>query len=86
MDEEDGRLGPTPGHIIGNRIVRYPPLNVTDLRARQIGRVDVLTDALAKSLCHSHSHLQSLGAPSLDFETWGRIPFLKRPTPFRGKP
>ena len=68
MDEEDGRLGPPPGHIIGNGAysAKYGTrqqdgfqdpgklrllIDVTDGRARQPGRVDVLTDALMTSLC-----------------------------------
>jgi hypothetical protein len=69
MDEEDGRLGPPPGHIIdvGSYAARCgirqqggakdpgelrSPIDVTGSRARQIGRVDVLRDALMMSLCH----------------------------------
>ena len=68
MDEEDGRLGPSPGHIIGNGAcsaeygtrqqdgfqnpgVLKLLMDVTGSRARQPGRVDVLTDALMMSLC-----------------------------------
>ena len=68
MDEDDGRPGPPPGHIIGNGAysAKYgtrqqdgfqdpgklkPLIDVTDGRARQLGRVDVLTDALMTSLC-----------------------------------
>ena len=51
MDEEDGRLGPTPGHIIGN-VAFTAPIGVTALRARQVGRADALTDASTKSLRH----------------------------------
>ena len=73
MDEEDGRLGPPPGHIIGNGAysAKYGTrqrdgfqnpgrlkllIDVTDGRARQPGRVDVLTDASMTSLCSSRAH------------------------------
>jgi hypothetical protein len=69
MDEEDGRLGPPPGHIIdvgpyparcGTRQqggAQHPDelrllMDVTGSRAQQIGRIDVLRDALMMSLCH----------------------------------
>ena len=47
MDEEDGRLGPPPGHITGNL-----PIDVTGGRTQQTGRDDVLTDAPKMSLRH----------------------------------
>ena len=52
MDEEDGRLGPPPGHIIGKAPTRPPLMHVTGGRAQHTGRADVLWDALAMSLCH----------------------------------
>ena len=76
MDEEDGRLGPLLGHIIGNGAysAKYGTLHqdgfqdpgrsqmllrdVTGDRARQIGRIDVLRDALMMSLRHSLQKLQ----------------------------
>jgi hypothetical protein len=86
MDEEDGRLGPPPGHIIGNGpySAKYgarqqdgfhdpgllePLVDVTDGRARQLGRIDVLTDASAMSLCSSTEKLPSLpGRMSRSFD------------------
>ena len=53
MDEEDGRLGPLPGHIVGARSRRQ--MNVTGSRAQQTGRVDAPQDARATSLCLSPS-------------------------------
>ncbi len=63
MDEEDGRLGPLPGHNIGNASPR--PMNVTGSRAQQDGPADVLTDASTMSLClpPSHSNLKTLRVP-----------------------
>jgi hypothetical protein len=76
MDEEDGRLGPLLGHIIGNGAysAKYGTrqqdgfqdpgrlqillMDVTGDRARQIGRIDVLRDALMMSLRHSLQKLQ----------------------------
>ena len=54
MDEEDGRLGPPPGHIIGKAPTRPPLMHVTGGRAQHTGRADVLWDALAMSLCHPY--------------------------------
>jgi hypothetical protein len=76
MDEEDGRLGPPPGHIIGNGAysAKYGTrqrdgfqdpgrlqllVDVTVVRARQPGRVDVLTDASMMSLCSSPANIWS---------------------------
>ena len=75
MDEEDGRLGPPPGHIIGNGAysAKYGTrqrdgfqdpgrlqllVDVTVVRARQPGRVDVLTDASMMSLCSSPANIR----------------------------
>lgn len=61
MDEEDGRLGPPPGHIIGNLLI-----DVTGGRTQQPGRDDVLTDADMKSLRHQSINLLrvlELGCP-----------------------
>ena len=83
MDEEDGRLGPLLGHIIGNgaysakygtrqqRGFQDPGrlqklMDVTGGRARQTGRADVLTDALANSLCH-HPHISVSDPQALRF-------------------
>jgi hypothetical protein len=81
MDEEDGRLGPPRGHIIGNGAAKCRPrqqhgsedpgrlqklIDVTDGRARQTGRADVLTDALANSLCH-HPHISVSDPQALRF-------------------
>jgi len=60
MDEEDGRLGPTPGHIIGNAAIAAP-VDVTALRARQSGRTDALTDAFTKPLHNSSANLPNPG-------------------------
>jgi len=61
MDEEDGRLGPTPGHILGN-VALAAPTDVTALRALQSGRADALTDASTKSLRHQQKDLRLSGA------------------------
>ena len=45
MDEEDGRLGPPSGHIVGKL-----PMNVTGGRTQQPGHVDVRPNASTKSL------------------------------------
>ena len=78
MDEEDGRLGPLLGHIIGNGAysAKYGTrqqdgfqdpgrlqlllMDVTGDRARQIGRIDVLRDALMMSLCFSPRNIRWL--------------------------
>jgi hypothetical protein len=79
MDEEDGRLGPPRGHIVGDGASKCGPrqqpgsedsgrlqklIDVTDGRARQTGRADVLTDALANSLCH-HPNISVSDPPAL---------------------
>ena len=82
MDEEDGRLGPRPGHIIGSGILdpaRLQPLmNVTGSVARQIGPTDVLPDASTKScaipriLRYRMPHVSILtGVPSDGFSSLG---------------
>jgi hypothetical protein len=64
MDEEDGRLGPPPGHIIGKAPTRLLLMHVTGGRAQQTGRADVLWDALAMSLCHPYLTHFSPSSPS----------------------
>jgi hypothetical protein len=68
MDEEDGRLGPQPGHNIGK--VYTLPMDVTGSRAQQTGRVDALQDARTKSLCHlrEHSYPQISGKPQVSIQ------------------
>jgi hypothetical protein len=88
MDEEDGRLGPPPGHIIGNGAysAKYGTrqrdgfqdpgklkllIDVTDGRARQPGRVDVLTDASMTSLCSSPPNFWSCAVTRVAFSVSG---------------
>jgi hypothetical protein len=104
MDEEDGRLGPPPGHIIGNGpySAKYgtrqrdgfqdpgklkPLIDVTDGRARQPGRTDVLTDALMMSLCSSPANFWFFAgtpAASLASGTPGN-PMHSHPYPSQGE-
>jgi hypothetical protein len=86
MDEEDGRRGPLPGHIIGNGPYSaeygarqqdgFPDpdglklMDVTGGRAHQPGRVDVLTDASMMPLC---SPFCLVSAPAPDTRTHIRM-------------
>ena len=85
MDEEDGRLGPTPGHIIADPISRQSLMHVTDLRARQIGRADVLSDASTKSLCSSTANLK-IRVPGSPFRDPASIRTFQALIPLRGRP
>jgi hypothetical protein len=104
MDEEDGRLGPPPGHIIGDGAysAKYGTrqqdgfqdpdrlkllIDVTDVRARQPGRSDVLADASTKSLCNSSLILMSGARMVLSSPMSGARAKSKHshPYPFRGE-
>ena len=79
MDEEDGRLGPQFGHVLGISLI-----DVTGSRAQQPGHVDVPKDAPKKSLRH-RENLKTLDAPALDSETWDVFVYLQDPTRKRTK-
>ena len=87
MDEEDGRLGPLRGHIIGK--VSASLMDVTGSRAQHDGRADVLWDALTMSLClpPKHSSLKTHQMPRVSPLRRGReLQLPKHQAQKRGRP